>query len=256
MRDFKYIYGPVFSWRLGVSLGIDPLGGEKKICSFDCIYCQIGKTDILRKEREEFVPTEKIIKEIESLPHLKIDYITFSGMGEPILAKNLAETVKAIKGIRKERIAILTNSSLMDREDVRRDLSLFDLVVAKLDVYSQDSLERINRPAENIKFERILEGIKKFKKKYKKKLAIQIMFLEENKDDVKKIAKVVKEISPFSVQINTPLRPCRIKPLSKEEIYKIKEYFKELNAICVYDIKKKKVLPIDKEETLKRRKEI
>lgn len=247
---FKYIYGPVFSWRLGISLGIDPLGGKIKICSFDCIYCQIGRTDILTRERKEFVSTEKIIEEIESLPPLKIDYITFSGMGEPTLAENLDRIAKGIREIRKEKIAILTNASLMDREDVREDLSLFDLVIAKLDAHSQDSLERINKPLKDIKFERILGGIRKFKKE---RLALQVMFSEENKDNAKEIAKIIKEISPLQVQINTPLRPSGVKPLSKKEIYRIKEYFGGLNTICVYDVRKKKVLPINKEETLKRR---
>jgi len=263
MRNFKYIYGPVFSWRLGNSLGIDLLGGERKICSFDCIYCQLGRTKIFQKEREEFVPTDKIIKEIEQLPSLKIDFITFAGMGEPTIAENLGEVVEEIRKIRKEKIAILTNSSLMDREDVRKDLSLFDLVMAKLDVYSQDSLERINRPLENIKFSKILSAIKEFKKKYKTKLALQIMFLEENKKNVEEIAKIAREISPFQVQINTPLRPCEVRPLSKEEIYRIKEYFSTkggpalggngLNTSCVYDVKKKKILPLNEKKTLKRR---
>ena len=259
----KYIYGPVFSWRLGSSLGVDVLGGQEKICSFDCVYCQLGKTDYFTKERREFVPTEEIIEEIESLPNLKINYITFSGMGEPTLANNFGEIVKSIKKIRKEKIAILTNSSLMDREDVRDDLSLLDLVIAKLDAYSQNSLERINRPFKSIKFEGILRGIREFKENFKTKLALQIMFLEENKDDAKKIAEIAKEISPLQVQINTPLRPSKIKPLSKGEIYRIKEYFstggepalgtKELNTICVYDIKKKRISPLNKEEILKRR---
>jgi len=253
MRDFKYIYGPVFSWRLGASLGIDPLGGKIKICSFDCIYCQIGKTDLLIKERKEFVSPDEIIEEIKSLPSLKIDYITFSGMGEPTLAKNLGKIVKGIRKIRKEKIAILTNASLMDREDIRCDLSLFDLVITKLDVYSQDSLKRINRPLENIKFFKILEGIRRFKRDYKKKFVLQIMFVEENRDGAKELAEIAKEISPFQVQINTPLRPCKVKPLSKEEIYKIREHFQGLNTICVYDIKKKKVSPISREETLRRR---
>ena len=82
-KNYRYIYGPVSSWRLGISLGIDPISGKEKICSFDCIYCQLGKTKFFSKKRKIFIPAERIIKEIYLLPPLKIDYITFSGSGEP-----------------------------------------------------------------------------------------------------------------------------------------------------------------------------
>lgn len=253
-KKFKYIYGPVFSWRLGISLGVDPLSREEKICSFDCVYCQLGKTKNLTKERKRFVSGEEIVKEIESLSSLEIDSITFSGAGEPTIAENLEEIIKRIREIRREKIAILTNSSLMDREDVRRDLALFDLVIAKLDAFSEESFQKINRPMKSIKFNQILKGIRDFKDKAK--LALQIMFVGENKDEAKELAELIKEISPFQVQINTPLRPCRTRPLSKEVICKIKEYFEGLNTICVYDVEKKKVSPLNEEGILRRRGEL
>ena len=150
-RNYRYIYGPVPSWRLGSSLGIDPLSRDGKVCSFDCIYCQIGETAFLTDERKTFVPAAKIINELDSLPALKIDYITFSGTGEPTLAENLGQMIKAIKQIRREKIAVLTNSSLMYREDVQRDLFLADFVVAKLDAPSQTIFELVNRPIKTIK---------------------------------------------------------------------------------------------------------
>lgn len=253
-KKFKYIYGPVFSWRLGISLGIDPLSREEKICSFDCVYCQLGKTKNLTKERKRFVSEEEIVREIESLSSLKVDSITFSGAGEPTIAENLEEIIKRIREIRREKIAILTNSSLIDREDVRRDLALFDLVIAKLDAFSEESFQKINRPIRDIKFNQILKGIRDFKDKAK--LALQIMFAEENRDEAKKLAELTKEISPFQVQINTPLRPCGTRSLSKEAICKIKEYFEGLNTICVYDVEKKKVSPLNEEGILRRRGEL
>ncbi|GAG26027.1 unnamed protein product, partial [marine sediment metagenome] len=181
MKNYKYIYGPVPSWRLGSSLGIDPLSEKVKICNFDCIYCQIGKTKIFAKERRVFVPTAKIIKEIKPLPAIRIDYITFSGSGEPTLAKNLGRMIKAIKKIRKEKIAVLTNSSLMHRKDVQKDLLLADFVVAKLDAHLQDIFVRINQPMKTIGLEKIINGIKKFKGRFRGKLALQIMFVKKNK---------------------------------------------------------------------------
>ena len=161
MKNYKYIYGPVPSWRLGSSLGVDPISGKDKICTFNCIYCQISETCISTKKRKVFVPTAKIIKEIKSLPVVRIDYITFSGMGEPTLAKNLGRMIKAIKKIRKEKIAVLTNSSLIHRKDVQKDLLLADFVMAKLDAHSQDILVRINQPVKAIGLGKIIKDIGK-----------------------------------------------------------------------------------------------
>ena len=250
---FKYIYGPVPSWRLGSSLGIDLLSQEQKICNFDCIYCQLGKNPEYSKERKLYVPTENIVKELELLPKIHIDYITFSGRGEPTLAVNLGETIKAIKRFRKETIAILSNSSLINREDVRQELYLVDFVSLKLDAFSQESLEKINSPAPEIAFQNIINGIKEFRKSYTGKLALQIMFLDENKDSADKLAELARQMRPDEVQINTPLRPCPAKPLSSASITEIKELFKGLNIISVYDSVHKIVEPISNKDTLKRR---
>ena len=261
---FKYIYGPVPSWRLGSSLGIDLLSQEEKICNFNCVYCQLGSTIRHIVERKVYVPVEKVIEELEELGQMQIDYITFSGRGEPILAENLGKAIKAIKTIRKEKVAILTNSSLMDKEEIRKELLFADFVIAKLDAYSQESLQEINNPHQDIEFTNVLDGIKEFRKEYQGKLALQIMFIDKNKDNIQKLIYLTNYIKPDEVQINTPLRPCNIKPLPKEEILKIKETFtsackgefrrKEINIVSVYDERAlKEVLPVSDEDTLKRR---
>ncbi|MFA5093535.1 MAG: radical SAM protein, partial [Candidatus Omnitrophota bacterium] len=255
---FKYIYGPVPSWRLGSSLGIDPVSKGRKICSFDCIYCQIGKTGLFTDERKKFIEVKEIVGELAKLPALKIDYITFSGAGEPTLAKNLGEMIKAVKLIRKESIAVITNGSLMRLAEVRKELALADFIVAKLDACSQESLQEINKPVKTVKYNDILEGIKKFRNEYKGKLALQIMFIENNKHDFNKYIELTNYIRPDEVQLNTPLRPVKIKPLAKEEILKIKSHFKAacqgINVISVYDQRASKdVTSISDEQTLKRR---
>jgi len=251
--DYKYIYGPVPSWRLGRSLGIDPVPCDKKICTFDCLYCQIGETEIFSDERGIFVSAEDVVNEIRMLPPIEIDYITFSGRAEPTLAKNLGEMIRAVKSQRREKIAVLTNSSLLYRKDVQDDLMLADFVAAKLDAPSQELFESINKPLESIKFDTVVNAIKEFQKVYKGKLALQIMFVEANKDYAKDIARLVKEINPDEVQVNTPLRPSAVKPLSKKDISTIKGYFKGLNVISVYEARKLEVKPISKEDTLRRR---
>ena len=250
---FKYIYGPVPSWRLGSSLGIDLLSQKDKVCNFDCIYCQLGKNPGYTQKRKLYVPTENILKELNMLPKIHIDYITFSGRGEPTLAINLGETIKAIKELRKEPIAILTNSSLIDRKEIRRELFLADFVALKLDAYSQDSLEKINRTSPGIRFENIFNGIKEFRKEYTGKLALQIMLINENKDGASKLAELAHQIQPDEVQINTPLRPCPVKPLSLSYIVRIKRHFEGLNIVSIYDAEHKKVTPISTKDTLRRR---
>ena len=252
-KDFKYIYGPVPSWRLGSSLGIDPISQREKICTFDCVYCQLGKTENFTGERKIFIPVTKIIEELDLLPQVQIDYITFSGRGEPTLAGNLGRMIKAIKKIRKEKIAVLTNSSLLNRKDVQEDLLQADFVVAKLDADSQKVFDIVNKPMEAIKFDSIVEGIKDFRGIYKGKLALQIMLIDENKKYARNIAQLAKDINPDEVQINTPLRPCNVKPLSKTELTEIESYFDGLKVVSVYNAVKKKVKPISNKDTLKRR---
>ena len=252
-KTYKYIYGPVPSWRLGSSLGIDPLSRSEKVCTFDCVYCQIGKTDFLTDKRDVFVKVSDIVEEIDSLPPLEIDYMTFSGRGEPTLAKNLGQMIKALKKMRNDKIAVLTNSSLMHRKDVQEDLFAADFIIAKLDASTQSIFELVNQPISTVKIDTIIKAIKDFKSCYLGKLALQIMFMAENKKYAKEIAEIAREVKPDEVQLNTPLRPCKVIPLAKSEMDIIKEYFIGLNVVSVYDAVKKTVKPISSEDTLKRR---
>lgn len=255
---FKYIYGPVLSWRLGCSLGIDLLSQEDKICNFDCVYCQLGPNKGYTIERKIYVPIEKVIEELGGLPDTNIDYITFSGRGEPTLAANLGQGIKAVKLIRKEPIAVITNASLIGSEEVRNELLGADFVVAKFDACSPELLQEINRPACGIEFGGILEGINAFKKNYKGKVALQIMFMDTNKNNVNKFICQANLIKPEEIQVNTSLRPCGIKPLSREEIAKIKDSIisgcEGVNVVSVYDERDfRDVISLSDDDTLKRR---
>ena len=248
------IYGPVASWRLGRSLGIDLLNTRRKVCSFDCVYCQLGETDQFIVEPREFVTLEQLTDEIELLNPIKADYATFSGMGEPTLASNLGEAIELARSILDLPIAVLTNSSLMFREDVRQQLAHADTVVAKLDVPNEELFAMVNRPAPGLHFDRVKDGIKLFRDKYRGKLALQIMFIEANKDYASEIATLARQISPDEVQIDTPLRPSKVKPLPRENIASIREKFNNLrNVITVYEAIKPEVRPLDLAETLRRR---
>jgi len=248
------IYGPVSSWRLGKSLGIDLLNTRRKVCSFNCIYCQLGETDQFIVEPREFISLEQLTREIELLNPIKADYATFSGMGEPTLASNLGEAIELVRSILDLPIAVLTNSSFMFREDVRRQLVHADTVVAKLDVPNEELFAIVNRPTPELHFGQIVEGIRRFRDEYRGKLVLQIMFIEANKDYATEIAALARRISPDEVQINTPLRPCAVRPLPPKNIAKVKREFANFKSVVtVYQTPKHKVLPLDLTETLRRR---
>lgn len=250
----KTVYGPVPSWRLGRSLGIDPVCAERKTCSFDCSYCQLGRTLVKTSDRKVFVPAERMISDLkEILPRVEADIITFSGTAEPTLAANLGGIVDEVRSVTGLPLAILTNSSLMNRQDIIGDLLKFDIVVAKLDAPNQELFEKINRPAPQITFDKVVNGIRDFGKAFKGRLALQMMFVEENNGYALEMATLARKIQPDEVQINTPLRPCAVKPLSPTEINGIKSHFKGLNVISVYDSKKPKVSVDDLSEVRKRR---
>lgn len=257
-KQYRYLYGPVSSWRLGTSLGIDPISRDGKVCTFDCVYCQAGTTRERISERQYFVPVEEIVKELKSFPPAEVDYLTFAGLGEPTLAKNLGEMIRAVKKARNEKVAVITNASLMDREDVRRDLSQADFVLAKLDAFSSESFAEMNRPCEAIDFFRMVGSIKAFKKDYKGKLALQIMFTMLNKEYVRDIAKLAFEIRPDEIQLNTPLRPSAAPPLFEDEMEVIERVFLDecgrgIPILNVYRAGKNKVQPVNEKDTVRRR---
>ena len=254
MRSYKFIYGPVSSWRLGISLGIDPVyTGTGKVCPFDCIYCQAGKTKFHARLRKRFIPEEKILNEIQELPDLGIDYITFSGAGEPTLALNIGKIIDWIKDNRKEKIAVLTNAAFLSQEGVIKDLKNADLVVAKLDAASEAIFKTVSKPVKGLTLKNIIKGIKYFRKHFKGKLALQMMFLKENKHEALSLARIAREIKPDIIYINTPTRPSRRMALSKKEMAGIKKEFKGLKTLSVYDGKDKKVKTVIKSKIAKRR---
>jgi len=250
----KPLYGPVPSWRLGISLGIDPVC-EVKVCSFDCVYCQLGRTTKKIIKRHVFVDTKIIERELRKLPFTSKTYnvATLSGTGEPELAKNLREIIKVTRNVTKLPVAVLTNSSLMYEKKVRDDLSRADIVVAKLDAPNRTLFKKINNPYPDINFRSMLDGMIKFRDEFGGKYALQMMFIEENKKYAKEVRAIAEEIRPDEVQLNTPSRPCNVRCLSREEMKKITEVFKGMNCISYYERKKPKIRPIDKSETFIRR---
>lgn len=250
------IYGPVPSWRLGRSLGIDLLSTQGKTCSFDCVYCQLGKTIHPLAERREFVMIPKLVLELERVRGIPADYATFSGVGEPTLASNLGQAIELVKSVLGLPVAILTNSSLLPREDVRQELGQADIVVVKLDAPNEEVFHMINRPVIGYSLDEILQGIIHLRSEFGGKLALQAMFIETNKDDALEMARIAEQLSPDEVQLNTPLRPCAVPPLTLEEMSSIKRAFSQhRNVMTVYEAARPEVVPLNLQEIRRRRPE-
>lgn len=248
---FLHIYGPVPSRRLGFSLGVDII--PSKTCSFDCIYCQLGRTTNKTVIRKEYVPSSKILSDIRKVlrSERRIDYITFSGSGEPTLNSALGKIIREIKKMTSIPVAVLTNSSLLTRKTVRKALMAADLVVPSLDAASQDIFSKVNRPHPHLKIEEIIRSLKEFRCQFKGSLWLEIMLVKgvnDSPSNIKKFKKAIAKINPDKIQLNTVYRPpaeAFARPLSYEELEEIRKVLGEKCEI-IAEFKKKDQLPLSK----------
>lgn len=207
----KYVYGPVPSRRLGQSLGIDPI--PSKTCDYQCIYCQLGKTTILTNERKDFYPKEEILKELEDRIYQnegKYDYVTFVGSGEPTLCKSLGKLILKARDLSKKPICVITNGSLLYKDDVKNDLIFSDVVLPTLDAGDEKLFIKINRPHPTIRYENIIQGYIDFRNEFDGKFWIEIMVIKginDSKEELLKIKEKLDLIQPDRIDVNVPIRP-------------------------------------------------
>lgn len=206
----EYIYGPVPSRRLGISLGISPI--PKKTCNYSCIYCQLGRTDRMTNTRKLFFQIEDIIREFDDFlkKDIEFDVVTIVGEGEPTLYKGLGKLIIEIKKRTKKAVAVITNGALLYDNDIILELNEADIVLPTLDAYDQDSFIRINRPHKSISYEMVIKGLEKFSKEYRGQLWIEIMLIQGINDDdnsLNKYKEMLSEIRYDRLYINTPVRP-------------------------------------------------
>lgn len=200
------VYGPVKSWRVGLSLGIDLLY-VNSICSFRCVYCQLGKINVHTTKREVFVPTEVVMDDLRASKWKDADIITFSGNGEPTLAANIAEVMQQTKELTDKPILLLTNSAHLHDPAVRREIRISDQIFCKLDAVDDETLRWVNRPCAGITVDSIVTGISALRSEYDGFLAIQTMLTRINQRRLGALAEVLKRIGPDEVQLNLPSRP-------------------------------------------------
>lgn len=199
------VYGPVHSWRVGASLGVDLLL-QTSTCSFNCIYCQLGDIQLKTAERKIYVPTAQLEHDLRRSRWEEADIITFSGSGEPTLALNLAEAIHLVKEYTHKPVMILTNATLLHDPSVIQDLQEADIVSCKLDAATEAGLKQMNRPVPGVTLANIVSGIQHLKAHYSGKVALQCMFMPTNLREVEQMAALINDIQPDEVQLNTPKR--------------------------------------------------
>lgn len=227
----KRVFGPVLSKRLGNSLGIDVI--PHKTCSYNCIYCQLGSEENTITDLTNYYSVDEIIYELKEalLNNKNIDYITFTGSGEPTLYKDLKKLIYEIKQITDIPVCIITNGSLLYKQEMRSNLLLADLIIPSLDAGNEETFKLIDNPNKEIDFDKMVEGLIEFKKVFKGEYWLEIFLLKDindNEDELDDIIKIVKKIKPDRIQLITATRRVaneKAKALSDEELKKIKKYF-------------------------------
>lgn len=236
MKNFKYIYGPVPSRRIGNSLGISPI--PEKTCNYSCVYCQLGRTDHLTNKREEFFPLEEILSELKdyNVSEHDIDVVTIVGEGEPTLYSRLGELIIGIKEISKKPVAVITNGALLYDAELREELMNADMVLPSIDAYNEEIYKKIDRPYGKLNFEAISKGLIDFSKEYKGQLYVEIMLVDgfnSSDEDIESFKEYLNKIDYDKLYINTCVRPpaeSHIKPASHDRIaYAVNE----LNGISI-----------------------
>ena len=232
------IYGPVPSRRLGVSLGVDVI--PRKTCSYDCIYCQLGRVTNKTIQRDVYIPAELIIREVKDfLAQLEtpVDYITFSGSGEPTLHSQIGPIIGGIKEMTSIPVAVITNGSLLFMDEVKLDLSEADLIIPSLDAVSKTVYETINRPEESLEINRVIQGLVDFREQFRGQVWIEILYCRGINDDpfeISKMKKVLEKVNPNRIQLNTVYRPPAedfASPLEEERLREIEEDFGDKASI-------------------------
>ncbi len=204
----KKVFGPVPSRRLGRSLGVDLV--PYKACSYDCVYCQLGRTTDLTVVPREWFPVEDVLNDVREALSSGPDFITLSGSGEPTLYSKTGELIEGIKAITDVPIAVLTNSSLMWNKAVAEGIMGADLVVPSLDAGNQETFVEINRPHPQIEYGAMLEGLVDFSNRYRGELWLEVFISEgynSSNREVGMISEVAKRIKARRIQLNTVTRP-------------------------------------------------
>jgi wyosine [tRNA(Phe)-imidazoG37] synthetase (radical SAM superfamily) len=228
---YHYLYGPVSSRRLGRSLGLDVI--PQKTCTYDCIYCQLGKTTKKTVERREYVPIDIVLEELDRKLAEKpeLDYISLAGSGEPTLNSRIGDLIAGIKARTAVPIAVFTNGALLWMPEVRQALLGADLVLPSLDAGDEHLFRYVNRPHRGVSFEKMVDGLIAFRKEFRGQIWLEVFLLagvSGMNADAERIARLSERIGADRVQLNTATRPPAedfAYAMSRESMERLREEF-------------------------------
>ncbi|MFH0990815.1 MAG: radical SAM protein [bacterium] len=229
-RHSKHIFGPVPSRRLGLSLGVDII--PFKTCTLDCIYCEVGETDKKTLLRKEYYPTDEVLAEVfDALQTLgTIDYLTFSGSGEPTLHSGLGVMIDTLKKKTGIPVCVITNGTLLHLPDVREDLKQADVVIPSLDAATEEVFLKINRPHPKLSLSQMIDGMVAFRKQYKGQLWLEILFakgINDTDTEIQQLKAVIERLNPHKIQLNTVVRPpadSSAEPVDEKRLQEINSF--------------------------------
>lgn len=211
--QLRYSFGPVPSRRLGKSLGINNI--PAKVCSYSCPYCQAGRTTGMQVERRTFYEAEEIVRDVGNRveqakkENVKIDFLTFVPDGEPTLDVKLGKEITLLR-LLGFPVGVITNSSLIWRDDVRCELANADWVSLKIDAVREPGWRRINRPHKALRLTAILDGALEFAKSFSGKLVTETMLVQDNDENeahLREIADFLRQLRPAVAYLSVPIRP-------------------------------------------------
>ncbi len=210
MTSFKYVYGPVPSRRMGLSIGISPIA--KGHCNYSCIYCQLGRTKNMTNKRKRYFDCKDLIEEFKGYlnDNIKFDVVTIVGEGEPLLYIDLGILIDELKLLTDKPIAVITNGALLSNSQVREELKNADIVLPFLDASNEEMFKKINRSHGSIKFDDVVKGLEVFSKEYKGQLWIETMLVKginDSKQFFLNFKEILSKINYHKLYINAPVRP-------------------------------------------------
>jgi wyosine [tRNA(Phe)-imidazoG37] synthetase (radical SAM superfamily) len=208
---YKYVFGPALSRRLGRSLGVDVV--PFKVCTYDCVYCQLGPTTVRTAERKPYVPFDEVIQEVRRKLEtgVEADYVTIGGSGEPTLYSEIGPLIAGIKLLTPMPVAVLTNGSLLWDPDVRDALKLADVVLPSLDAPDAQGFESVNKPVADITFEKMIAGLETFRETYTGQIWLEIFLIapiEPESAQIDRFIDCAGRIRPDKIHLNTLARPA------------------------------------------------
>lgn len=225
----SYIFGPVPSRRLGLSLGVDLI--PPKTCTFDCLYCQVGKTTCKTTEAGDFVPIEQVIEEIErKLRSVRPDYVTLAGSGEPTLNARIGQVIEAIKGMSEVPVALLTNGSLLWNDEILKRVLGADVILPTLTSVNETTFREIHRPHHDLRLDKIMEGLRRLCDLYEGQVFLEVMLLagiNDTERELEQLKRAIDQIPVEKIQLNTVVRPptdSRAIALDRKRLEEIMHY--------------------------------